>query len=266
MAFLAYSSKVLRVLNFEVTTVSEQQFEPEIKKFRWLISQGYITSTELAFYSNFYNIELTTIVSFQGHDVLTPLFIVARPSRFYQIMRELAEAEIADPISRKFPVVSLLSLEKFINSLVNMKIPYFFFSLFLDKSYNLPQEVNRFLSILIELANSSGKYVIKPYNIKTEPLPLSIESVPVKDELYKVICHFRKMLGNTVECNDDGWWKYNLWGNRNTASVDRKMIEKIALQYNISPICVQYVLAYNKNPCHLSSDIVSKIKSHLSSS
>jgi hypothetical protein len=251
----------------EVVNVSEQ-FEPEVKKFRWLLSQGYITPQELAFYSNFYEIQMTSIVNFEGSEILTPLFILARPSRFDQIKRELPQAEIADPISRKFPVISLLSLEKFINSLANMKIPYFFFSLFLDKSYNLPQEVNRFLSILIELANSSGKYVIKPYNIKIEPLPLNIESVPVKDELYKVICHFRKMLGNKVECNDDGWWKYNLWGNRNTAStstVDRKLIEKLALQYNISPICIHYVLLYNKNPCHLSSDIINKIKSHLSS-
>jgi len=242
-----------------------EQFGPEKIKFRWLLQQGYITPTEVSFYSNFYNIELTRIMSFEGYEVLTPLIIIARPSKFDNIKKQLPQAEIADPYSKKFPIISLLSLEKFINSLITLKIPYFFFSLFLDKSYNLPQEVNRFLSILIELTNSSGKYVIKPYNIKTEPLPPSIESVPMKDELYKVICHFRKMLGNKVECNDDGWWKYNLWGKSTTNTIDRRIIERLALKYNVSPICIHYVLVYNKNPCHLSSDIVNKIKSHLSS-
>jgi len=237
----------------------QQHFEPEIKKFKWLLQQGYITSQELTFYSNFYNIELTTVVSFQGHDVLTPLFILSRPSRFDQIKRELPQAEIADPISKKFPLISLISLEKFINSLVNLKIPYFFFSLFLEKSYyNAPSQVHALVHTLIDLANSSNKYVIKYYNIKEEPLPVS-------SDLQKIVCHFKKMLGDN-SCDDSDWWKYNLWGRSTTSTVDRKIIEKLALQYNISPICVHYVLTYNKNPCHLSSDTVEKIKSQLSSS
>ncbi len=43
-----------------------EQFEPEIKKFRWLLNQGYITPKELEFYSNFYEIQLTTIINFVG--------------------------------------------------------------------------------------------------------------------------------------------------------------------------------------------------------
>jgi len=239
-----------------------QQFEPEVKKFKWLLQQGYITPTEISFYSNFYDIEMTSTVNFEGKEILTPLIIIARPSRFKNIEKQLPQAEIADPYSKKFPLISLISVEKFINSLVNLKIPYFFFSLFLHESYNdAPSQVHALLHTLLQLANSSNKYVIKYYNILEEPLPVS-------SDLQKIVCHFRKMLGEDSNCDDNDWWKYNLWGKSttNTSAIDRKMIEKLALQYNISPICVHYVLAYNKNPCHLSSDTVEKIKSDLSSS
>jgi len=238
------------------------EFELEIKKFRWLISQGYITPQELAFYSNFYEIQMTTTINFEGNEILTPLFILARPSRFDQIKRELPQAEIADPLAKKFPLISLISVEKFVNSLVNLKIPYFLFILWLHRSYSdVPPQVHGLLYTLIDLANSSNKYVIKYYNIKEEPLP-------VNNELQKIVCHFKKMLGDNSNCDDSDWWKYNLWGKSttNTSTIDRKMIEKLALQHNISPICVHYVLAYNKNPCHLSSDTVEKIKSQFSSS
>ena len=242
--------------------MSGQQFEPEVKKFRWLLQQGYITPKELEFYSNFYNIELTSVVNFEGHDVLTPLFIVSRPSRFDSIRKQLPKAEIADPLAKKFPLISLISIEKFVNSLVNLKIPYFFFTLWLHRSYSdAPPQVHGLLYTLIDLANTSNRYVIKHYNI----IPVEL---PVNNELQTILCHFKKMLGDKDNsCNDSDWWKYNLWSkSTNNTAVDRKMIEKIALQYNISPICVHYVLAYNKNPCHLSSDTVEKIKSHLSSS
>jgi hypothetical protein len=254
----------------EVVTMSgHEQFEPEIKKFRWLLSQGYITPTELTFYSNFYSIELTTIVSFQGHDVLTPLFIVSRPSRFDSIRKQLPQAEIADPIAKKFPLVSLISLEKFINSLVNLKIPYFFFSLWLHRSYyDIPEEGLRLLSKLINIANSSYKYVIKSYNIS-----LSSEESELPADLERVVCHFRKMLDKKYNCDDNDWWKYNLWHKSNATStatsnitITRKEIEKLALKYNVSPICLQYVIMYDKNPCNLSSFLLLEIKSHLSSS
>jgi len=242
----------------------QQNFEPEVKKFRWLLQQGYITPTEISFYSNFYNIELTTVVSFQGHDILAPLFILSRPGKFDQIRRELPQAEIADPISKKFPIISLISLEKFINSLANRKIPFYFFTVWLHKSYYNAPQVHALLHTLLQLANNSNKYVIKHYNI----IPVEL---PVSSDLQKIVCHFKKMLGEDSYCNDNDWWKYNLWGNRNTTSVgsitvDRKLIEKVALQYNISPICVHYVLTYNKNVCGLSSDVINKIKSQLSSS
>ena len=238
-----------------------EQFEPEIKKFRWLLNSGYITPKELEFYSNFYDIQMTSIINFQAYELMTPLFILARPSKFSDIKKQLPQAEIADPISRKFPLISLISVEKFINSLVNLKIPYFFFSVFLHESYyNAPPQVHALLHTLIDLANSSNRYVIKYYNIKEEPLPVS-------SDLQKIVCHFKKMLGEDSNCDDNDWWKYNLWGkSTNNTTVDRKIIEKLALQYNISPICVHYVLTYNKNPCHLSSDTVEKIKSQLSSS
>ena len=238
-----------------------EQFEPEVKKFRWLLQQGYITSTEISFYSNFYDIEMTSIVNFEGKEILVPLIIIARPSRFDQIKRELPQAEIADPIAKKFPLISLISIEKFINSLVTMKLPFFFFTLWLHRSYSdAPPQVHGLLHTLIDLANTSNKYVIKPYNI------ISAELSVKNSELQKVVCHFKKMLGEDSNCDDNDWWKYNLWGNRNTTSVDRKLIEKLALQYNISPICVHYIIYYNKNPCNLSSDVINKIKSDLSSS
>jgi hypothetical protein len=143
----------------EVANVSEQQqFEPEIKKFKWLLTEGYITPTELAFYSNFYDIEMTDVINYEGNDILTPLFIIARPSRFAELKMQLPQAEIADPISKKFPVISLISLEKFINSLANLKIPYYFFSVWLHRSYNdIPESGQLLLSKLIKIANSSYK-------------------------------------------------------------------------------------------------------------
>jgi hypothetical protein len=244
------------------------EFEPEIKKYRWLLQQGYITPVEVSFYSNFYNIELTSVVNFEGHDVLTPLIIIARPSKFDSIKKQLPQAEIADPIAKKFPVISLISLEKFINSLVNLKIPYFFFSLWLHRSYNdVPQSGLILLSKLISIANSSYKYVIKTYNI-----PSSSEESELPTDLERVVCHFKKMLGEKDNCDDKEWWKYNLWHKSsatNTATnitITRKEIEKLALKYNVSPICLQYVIMYDKNPCHLSPFLLLQIKSDLSSS
>jgi len=239
-----------------------EQFQPEVKKFKWLLSQGYINPAELAFYSNFYEIQMTTTINFEGNEILTPLFILTKPSKFDRLKKELPQAEIADPYSKKFPLISLISIEKFVNSLVNLKIPYFFFTLFLHESYyNAPPHVHALLYTLLQLANSSNKYVIKYYNIKEEPMPVS-------SDLQKIVCHFNKMLGDKDNsCDDSDWWKYNLWSkSTNNTAVDRKMIEKIALQYNISPICVHYVLAYNKNPCHLSPFLLLQIKSDLSSS
>jgi len=249
-----------------------EQFEPEIKKFRWLLQQGYITPTEVSFYSNFYNIELTNIVNFEGYEVLTPLFILSRPSRFNSIRKQLPQAEIADPISKKFPMISLISLEKFINSLVNLKIPYFFFSLWLHRSYyDLSQSGLRLLSKLINMANNSSKYIIKSYSIPLSPS--SEESGELPTDLERVVCHFKKKLGEKVSCDDSDWWKYNLW-NKSSATgttttnstITRKEIEKLALKYNVSPICLQYVIMYNKNPCNLSPFLLLQIKSQLSSS
>ncbi|ALG97062.1 hypothetical protein [Sulfolobus monocaudavirus SMV4] len=239
------------------------QFEQEVKKFQWLLTEGYITPQELAFYSNFYDIETTTIINFEGNEILAPLFILARPSRFDQIKRELSQAEIADPYSKKFPVISLISLEKFINSLVNLKIPFYFFSLWLHRSYyDIPSGGLILLSKLINMANSSYKYIIKSYNI-----PSSSEELPA--ELERVVCHFKKMLGEKDNCDDNDWWKYNLWNKSTTttnSTITRKEIEKLALKYNVSPICLQYVIMYNKNPCHLSSFLLLQIKSDLTSS
>jgi len=245
----------------EVSRMSDQ-FEPEMKKFKWLLSQGFITPVEVSFYSNFYDIEMTSIVNFEGKEILAPLIIIARPSRFENIKTQLPQAEIADPYSKKFPLISLISIEKFVNSLVNLKIPYFFFTLFLHESYyNAPPQVHALLHTLLQLANSSNKYVIKYYNIKEEPMLVS-------GDLQKIICHFKKMLGDKDNsCHDSDWWKYNLWSkSTNNTAVDRKLIEKLALQSNISPICIHYIIYYNKNVCGLSAETVEKIKSQLSSS
>jgi len=246
--------------------MSGQQFEPEVKKFKWLLSQGYITPVEVSFYSNFYSIELTSVINFQGYEILTPLFILTRPSRFDQIKRELPQAEIADPISKKFPIISLISLEKFINSLVTLKIPYYFFSVWLHRSYyDISQQTVQLLNKLVNIVNSSYKYVIKTYNIPS----LSSEESELPAELEKIICHFKKTLGEKDSCDDTDWWKYNLWNKSSTTAnntVTRKEIEKLALKYNVSPICLQYVIMYNKNPCHLSSFLLLQIKEQLSSS
>jgi hypothetical protein len=247
-----------------------EQFEPEVKKFKWLISQGYITPQELAFYSNFYKIEITTLVNFEGNEVLTPLFILVRPNKFDSVKIQLPQAEIADPIAKKFPAISLISLEKFINSLVNLKIPFYFFTVWLHRSYyDIPEAGLRLLSKLINMANSSYKYVIKSYNIPSS----SEESGELPAELEKIICHFKKKLGEKVSCDDSDWWKYNLWHKSSATStatanitITRKEIEKLALKYNVSPICLQYVVMYNKNPCHLSPFLLLEIKSQLSSS
>ena len=163
-----------------------------------------------------------------------------------------------------------MSLEKFINSLVNLKIPYFFFSLWLHRSYyDLSQPSLILLNKLINIANNSSRYVIKSYNILSSA---SEESGELPAELEKIICHFKKMLGEKVSCDDSDWWKYNLWHKSSATStatnitITRKEIEKLALKYNVSLICLQYVIMYNKNPCHLSSFLLLEIKSQLSSS
>jgi hypothetical protein len=247
-----------------------EQFQPEVKKFKWLLTEGYITPQELAFYSNFYDIQMTSIVNIEGNDLLTPLFILVRPSKFAEIKKRLPQAEIADPISKKFPIVSLISLEKFINSLANLKIPYYFFSVWLHRSYNdIPESGQLLLSKLINMANSSYRYVIKSYNIPSS----SSEEPALPTDLEKIICHFKKMLGNKDNCDDNNWWKYNLWNKSSVTgtttangTIGRKEIEKLALKYNVSPICLQYVIMYNKNPCHLSPFLLLQIKSDLSSS
>jgi len=238
------------------------EFEPEIKKFKWLVMLGYITPKELEFYNNFYEIQMTNIIDFEGYEVLTPLFIIVRPSKFDQVRKQLPQAEIADPISKKFPLISLISIEKFINSLANLKIPYFFFTVFLhDSYYNAPPQAHALLHTLINLANSSNKYIIKPYNVKEE-------SVVLSNDLQKIVCHFQKILTNDSNCDDTNWWQYNLWGKNttNASTVNRRTIEKLALKHNVSPICLQYILVYNKNPCHLPSNVINKIKSDLPSS
>jgi hypothetical protein len=207
---------------------------------------------------------MTNIVNLEGYEVLTPLFILSRPSKFDSIRKQLPQAEIADPISKKFPLISLTSLEKFINSLVNLKIPFYFFTLWLHRSYyDIPSGGLILLSKLITIANSSYKYIIKSYNI-----PSSEEESELPADLEKIICHFKKMLGEKDNCDDTVWWKYSLWNKSSTTannSITRKEIEKLALKYNVSPICLQYVIMYNKNPCHLSSYLLLQIKSDLSS-
>jgi len=245
--------------------MSLKMFEQEVKKFKWLLEQGYISPKELAFYSEFYGIEITTTIDFEGNVVLTPLFIISKPGKFDNIKKQLPQAHIADPIERKFPIISLISLEKFINSLVNLKIPYFFFSVWLHRSYNdISKSGLLLLSKLINIANSSYKYIIKTYNIPST----SEESEELPTELEKIVCHFKKRLGEKIECEDSDWWKYNLWNKKSTmpnTMITRKEIEKLALKYSLPPICLQYVLIYNKNPCHISSYLLQKIKSDLSS-
>ncbi len=151
---------------------------------------------------------------------------------------------------------------------MNLKIPYYYFSLWLHRSYyDIPEAGLRLLSKLINMANSSYKYVIKSYNIPSS----SEESGELPTDLERVVCHFKKKLGEKVSCDDNDWWKYNLWHKSNatsttTKTIERKEIEKLALKYNVSPICLQYVIMYDKNPCYLSPFLLLQIKSQLSSS
>jgi len=234
-------SEVMSV-SLEIDEFSEE-FEAERKKFEELFMRGYITGDALKLAYNILGITGANVnvieITDNGEEVrlITPVIIIAKPSFYAGLKQVIPNAEVADPYIQKFPAISLLSLEKTINSLATLKIPYKTFTIYLHSSYwNTPANAVELINMLIHELNQSG------YNIAFKTFREEFSRVVFTMELMKVLCHLKKKLGKTTECDDNEWWKYNLWGRNDFIEVDMQRVEKIALKTNAPPSAVKYII------------------------
>jgi hypothetical protein len=247
MAFLQHSKEVLCLLtevgsmSLEVDIFSEE-FEAERKKFEELFMRGYITEDALKLAYNILGITGVdvNVVEFvdNGEEVrlIAPVIIIAKPSIYPTLKQIIPNAEIADPYIQKFPAISLLSLEKTINSLATLKMPYKTLTIYLHSSYwNAPPNVVELINLLIGLLNQSG------YNVTFRAFK-EFSQVVITTDLMKVLCHLKKKLGKATDCDDAEWWKYDLWGKGNFIEVDMGKVEKIALKTNVTPSAIKYII------------------------
>ena len=231
-------------MSLEVDIFSEEEFEAEKMKFQFLYTNGYISRDQLKLAYNMLGVTVdsTEVIEFmdgeEGEEVrlITPVIIISKPSVYAGLKQVIPNAEVADPYIQKFPAVSLLSLEKTINSLATIKLPWKTFTIYLHSSYwNAPPNAVELINMLIHELNQNG------YNIAFKTFK-EFSQVTITMELMKVLCHLRKKLGKTTECDDNEWWKYNLWGRNNFIEVDMQRVEKIALKTNAPPSAVKYII------------------------
>jgi hypothetical protein len=225
----------------EIDEFSEE-FEAEKKKFQFLYTNGYISQDQLKLAYNILGItvEDAEIIEFldNGEEVrlITPVIIIAKPSVYPTLKQAIPNAEVADPYIQKFPMVSLLSLEKTINSLATLKIPWKTFTIYLHSSYwNIPSNAVELMQLLIHELNQNG------YNIAFRSFR-EFSQVVITMELMKVLCHLKKKLGKTDNCDDTEWWKYDLWGSDNFIEIDMGKVQKIALKTNVPPSAAKYII------------------------
>ncbi|AON96511.1 virion structural protein [Bicaudavirus pozzuoliense] len=238
---------------FEVET----NYLPEIDKLLMLYQKGFIDKDMVDLASKILGIELDLGDYKQiGKSLIkVPIIIIAKPSHFGEIKQEIPEAEIADPYSKKYPIISLLSLEKTINTLTNAKMPWKRFSIFIDASYttDIPQSAVALLNGLIDILRKAG-YDVKLYTkYGEEPITLDEESASrfvsmENPNLAKILCHAKKVQGLDKTCDDSRWWEYDLWGNRKKNVIDQDKVRQIALKYNVSPVLVRYIANSIGNP------------------
>ncbi|MFP3307515.1 MAG: hypothetical protein RXN93_09325 [Thermocladium sp.] len=230
-------------MSLEVDIFSEEEFEAEKKKFQFLYTNGYISQDQLKLAYNILGITVdpTEVIEFVDNSeevrLITPVIIIAKPSIYPTLKQSIPNAEVADPYIQKFPAISLLSLEKTINSLATLKIPYKTFTVYLHSSYwNTPANAVELINLLIGLLNQNG------YNVAFKTFR-EFGQVVITIELMKVLCHLKKKLGRNDNCDDNEWWKYDLWGGRsNFIEVDMQRVEKIALKTNVPPSAVKYII------------------------
>jgi len=231
---------VVRV-SLEVDIFSEEEFEAERKKFQFLYTNGYISQDQLKLAYNILGITVDTeVIEFLDNDkevrLITPVIIIAKPSIYPTLKQSIPNAEVADPYIQKFPAISLLSLEKLINSLATLKIPYKTFTIYLHSSYwNTPANAVELINMLIHELNQNG------YSIAFRSFR-EFGQVIITMELMKVLCHLKKKLGKTDNCDDNEWWKYNLWGSDNFIEIDMGKVQKIALKTNVPPSAAKYII------------------------
>lgn len=225
----------------EIDEFSEE-FEAERKKFEELFIRGYITEDALTLAYNILGITgaNVNVIEITDNDeevrLITPVIIIAKPSVYPTLKQAIPNAEVADPYIQKFPAISLLSLEKTINSLATLKIPYKTFTVYLHSSYwNTPANAVELINLLIGLLNQNG------YNVAFKTFR-EFGQVVITIELMKVLCHLKKKLGRNDNCDDNEWWKYDLWGSGNFIEVDMQRVEKIALKTNVPPSAVKYII------------------------
>ena len=224
----------------EIDEFSEE-FEAEKKKFQFLYTNGYISQDQLKLAYNILGItvEDAEVIEFTDNGevrLITPVIIIAKPSVYPTLKQSISNAEVADPYIQKFPAVSLLSLEKTINSLATLKIPWKTFTIYLHSSYwNTPSNAVELIQLLIGLLNQNG------YNIVFKSFK-EFSQVIITTDLMKVLCHLKKKLGKTDNCDDTEWWKYNLWGSDNFIEIDMGKVQKIALKTNVPPSAAKYII------------------------
>jgi len=227
----------------------ENEFKSEIDKFTFLVEQGYIEDkNQLKLFAQLFDITvMPEIATLNGYNISLPAIIIAKPIAFKEIQDEIPEAKPADPYMKMFPKVSLLSLEKAVASLANLKIPYDNFSIVLHKSYRHADiRIRRLLYEISKILNENG-YAVKYVNTATADN--NLESMPLPAEFDKIICHLKKMLKIERNCDDTEWWKFNFFAyNSNVKKADMALIETIASKLNLPIIAVKYIVeAYLNN-------------------
>ena len=237
-------------MSLEVDIFSEE-FEAEKKKFQFLYTNGYIMKDQLKLAYNILGItvdaeaEVVEFVDNNGEEVrlITPVIIVSKPSIYAGLKQIIPNAEVADPYIQKFPAISLLSLEKTINSLAALKIPWKTFTVYVHSSYwNITPQAALLLKLLIDELNQNGyNIILKMFREFKED---SEGEYDLSDQLKKVLCHLRKKLGKAqAQCDDNEWWKYDLWGSGNNfVEVDMQKVEKIALKLGVMPAAAKYII------------------------
>jgi hypothetical protein len=234
-------------MSLEVDVFSEE-FEAEKKKFQFLYTNGYISKDQLKLAYNILGITVgdTEVIEFvdnNGEEVrlITPVIIVSKPSVYAGLKQIIPNAEVADPYIQKFPAISLLSLEKTINSLATLKVPWKTFTVYVHSSYwNITPQAVLLLKLLIGELNQHGYNIIlkmfKEFGDNSEG------EYDLSDQLKKVLCHVRKKLGK-AQCDDNEWWKYDLWGSGNNfVEVNMQKIEKVALKFGVMPAVAKYII------------------------
>ncbi|MFP3226929.1 MAG: hypothetical protein RXQ80_08445 [Sulfolobaceae archaeon] len=233
-------------MSLEIDLFSSEEFEEEKKKFQFLYTNGYISGDQLKLAYTILgitvdDIEVIEFVDNNGEEVrlITPVIIISKPSVYHGLKLIIPNAEVADPYIQKFPTISLLSLEKTINSLATLKVPWRTFTIYVHSSYwNITPQTVLLLKLLVDELNQHGYSIIlkmfKEFGDSEGEYDLS-------EQLKKVICHLRKKLGK-AQCDDNEWWKYDLWGTSNFVEIDMKKVEKIALKFGVMPTVAKYII------------------------